>query len=310
MTEVTFMKIAAILTVHNRKQKTLTCLRHLFDATNHYNNKEKGKIKLSVYLTDDGCTDGTAEAIMKSFPSQHIRILKGTGSLFWAGGMRLAWKTAMEESEEWDYYLLLNDDTNMMDAVFDELFEANSYVLKQTGRQGIISGITCQPGNKSQITYGGFNFVNKTKGRQVLVLPNEVPQRIDLTHANILLVHHSIVKEIGIFYRGYTHGCADIDYSMMAKRHGIPTYSTANVCGECVYDHISQKEEAEHLTTMTLTERKKYVNSPTHCDSDYLLFVHRNLPLRYPLAWLLRTIRVYVPYLYLHITNFRGVYKS
>ena len=223
---------------------------------------------------------------------------------------RSAIKAPKWRIKEWDYYLLLNDDTNMMDSVFDELFEANSYVLKQTGRQGIISGITCQPGNKSQITYGGLNFVNKTKGRQVLVLPNEVPQRIDLTHANILLVHHSIVKEIGIFYRGYTHGCADIDYSMMAKRHGIPTYSTANVCGECVYDHISQKEEAEHLTTMTLTERKKYVNSPTHCDSDYLQFVYRNLPLRYPLAWLLRTIRVYVPYLYLHITNFRGVYKS
>lgn len=74
--------IAALLTVYNRKEKTLACLRELF-AQNIPDN-----YILNVYLTDDGCTDGTPEAIAIEFPSVHI--IKGDGSLFWNRGMYAA----------------------------------------------------------------------------------------------------------------------------------------------------------------------------------------------------------------------------
>ena len=302
--------IAAILTVHNRKEKTLECLKHLFEAQENYNLSAEKGVSLSVFITDDGCTDGTADAVMNTFRNRDIRILQGTGNMFWAGGMRFAWQAAIDSGTTWDYYLLLNDDTNMYKNVFGELFEVDEAGYKQTGKHGLASGITCQPDRTDEITYGGFLFTGRFKGRHVLAQPTGMPQVVDMTHANILLVHRETVAACGIFHKGFVHGAADEDYSMMARRRGFPVMVTSNVCGECPYDHDSNKGEIEQLMAMKLADRKKYVNSPTHSDSDYLLFVRRNLPLRYPIACLLRTLRLYVPKLYYHITHLRGIYKQ
>lgn len=321
-------RIAVILTVFNRREKTVSCLKHLIEAA------EAAAVDFSVFLSDDGCTDGTAEAVQAIFGNMEsidgnlessfcgdlqsvegdlqsplLHIVQGDGTLYWAGGMRKAWQAAIDSGTPWDYYLLINDDTYLYNNVFPQLFEAIEYGYSQTGRYGMASGITCQPGRPEEITYGGLNFVNKTKGRQELVKPSGTPQRIDMTHANILLVHHTVVEEIGIFHKGFRHSCADNDYSMTAARHGLPVYSTSKVCGECERDHSSLKEQTQQLMRMSLAERKKYVNAPLHCDSDYLLLVRRNMPLRYPMARLIRAIRLYLPKVYYHITNFRGVYK-
>lgn len=303
------IKIATILTVHNRKQKTLSCLQHLFEASEAYNQLATNPIVLTVFLTDDGCTDGTAESVMTTFTDKNIHIIKGDGNLFWAGGMRLAWQTAIDEETRWDFYLLLNDDTNVYDNVFDELFKAEEYCLQQTKKHGLISGITCHPNNKSITTYGGKNLVNKTSKREELLHATGVPQRIDLINANILLLNQQIVDTIGILYDGYKHAYADHDYSLTARRHGIFSYTTSHICGECVYDHDSRKSEIEKLCSMTFAERKKYVNFPTHCDHDYLLFIRRHYTFQFPIALLFHRIRLYWPGLYYHINKFRGVFK-
>ena len=54
------IKIATIITCFNRKDKTTSCLAHLFEATNNYNIQHSQlPIELAIFLTDDGCTDGT-----------------------------------------------------------------------------------------------------------------------------------------------------------------------------------------------------------------------------------------------------------
>ena len=55
------MKIAVLLTCHNRREKTLSCLKNLLEQ-----NLED--IDLSVYLVDDGSSDGTSDAIKEHFP--------------------------------------------------------------------------------------------------------------------------------------------------------------------------------------------------------------------------------------------------
>lgn len=306
------IKIAAILTVFNRRQKTLSCLQHLFAAVQAYNSSDdrKGSMAVVVYLTDDGSSDGTADAIGKTFPTQDIHILHGTGNLFWAGGMRLAWQEAIDSGIAWDYYLLLNNDTYVYDNLFMELFAADEYGMQQKCRHGISSGIVCEIKDKGHIIYGGFNFANRTKGRHEVVKPTGRPQQVDLVSGNILLVHKTVVDTIGIFYNGFHHDLADHDYNMTALRHDIPVAVTPDVCGECEFDHDTDSQDAKRLVSMTLSERKKYLNTPTRSDHDYLLLIRRQLPMRYPMTLLLRNVRLYWPSLYYHITRLRGVYKD
>ena len=55
-------RIAVLMTVHNRREKTLLCLERLFA------NRMPEGYSMAVYLTDDGCTDGTAEAVSAQYP--------------------------------------------------------------------------------------------------------------------------------------------------------------------------------------------------------------------------------------------------
>ncbi|WP_099240160.1 glycosyltransferase family 2 protein [Synechococcus sp. BDU 130192] len=87
-----------IIPVHNRKEITLTCLKHL---------QENGDLdRYSVVVVDDGSTDGTAEAIQAQFPI--VTILYGDGNLWWTGAIKMGMKYALTQKA--DYIIWLNDD--------------------------------------------------------------------------------------------------------------------------------------------------------------------------------------------------------
>lgn len=302
------MKIAVLYTCFNRKEKTLSSLAGLYEAVRIYNQQSRGvHILPTVFLTDDGCTDGTAEAIRESFLDRDIHILQGDGSLFWAGGMRFAWKEALKSHAEWDYYLLMNDDTDLFPTCFIELFMAQGYSKSKYGMEGVISGITCAKDNPVKITYGGDIIPNKINGRHVRLGRSSCPQMVDLTNANILLVPRFVVDKIGIFHVGFKHGRADNDYSMTARRNSIPVLITAGACGACDNDHEDYSEFSKKVIGMTQSERTAFFNHPIRCNSDYLLFIKRNMPARYPISWCFRMMLTYWPKLYFRINGVRGI---
>ena len=274
------MEIAAIFTCYNRKQKTISCLQSLFDASDLYNadKDDNDKVSISVYMTDDACTDGTADAVREKFAERPITIVLGNGSCYWAGGMRLAWRDAINSGNRYAFYLLLNDDTELMDNVFSELFFCHQYALQHYGKPGIYSGIVCQPGHPEIVTYSGDVFTSNSKSKFRRLGPSDNPQMVDQTNANILMVSA-----------------------------GFPALITRSVCGACEYDHLSQKHVLEKLMNMTLAERKQYVYAPTHSDKDYLLFVRRNIPQKYMVSWCLRKLRLYCPGVYYRICKYRGL---
>ena len=103
-----YMKIAILMTCHNRKEKTVECISALCDALAGYNKGGgNGDIDAKLFLTDDGCTDGTAEAVGQQCFMRNLQssIVKGNGNLYWAGGMRLAWMKALKDQQSWNYYL-------------------------------------------------------------------------------------------------------------------------------------------------------------------------------------------------------------
>lgn len=304
--------IATILTCYNRREKTVHCLQNLFRAASHYNaaSTPEEQLEIVVFLTDDGCTDGTADAVRQVCVGHELHIVQGDGQCFWAGGMRLAWSEAMKQQEKWQYFLLLNDDTFVNDDCFKYLFEAHAYSLATYGKSGIYSGITCDTQDESIISYGGYVWTNYLLGKHRILKPTGTPQRCDKANSNIMLVHESVVKAQGIFYDGYTHNAADYDYSIQAVKHDFPVLVTSSVCGICEYDHYSEEDKKSKLLGMTFKERKAYFNHPLHSMHDTLVYTRRNLPVRYVMCWLGRCMNLYCPGVYYFLSGIRNGGKS
>ena len=205
-------KIAVLLTVHNRKEKTLRCLHDLFaqEPVDGY--------ATDVWLTDDGCTDGTAEAIAKHYPEVHI--VQGDGNLYWNRGMYTAWQAAATYCD-YDFYLWLNDDTFTYPYMLQVLCQA----VEETHNTAIIVGAT-QHSSHSTITYGGWK--NKT-----IPAPNGMLTEVDFFNGNIVLIPQSVYRRLGNLDFYFTHSKGDFDYGMRAKKLGIKMYQAGQALGEC-----------------------------------------------------------------------------
>ena len=286
-------KIAVIITYHNRKSKTLQCLKQLFDVVETYTTN----IDLKVFLTDDGSTDGTLDAILSEFSTNNIQITQGSGSLFWAGGMRKSWSEAIKNN--FDGYLLLNDDTLLLPNVFDDIFKTHSYCMKEFKSGGIYIGTTYDSNDKSLITYGGSKITNYWKQTRSRIIPNGLtPQQCDLGNANIMFVTNDAVQKIGILCKSFTHSLADYDYTLTAKKNNIPVLVTTNVCGICDNDHVFNYSLFENKT---LKERINFAYFPLGFEfNNYLIYNARNFWYRVPFVFVIGWIRIFFPSLIKH----------
>jgi GT2 family glycosyltransferase len=303
------INIATIITCHNRKQMTMKALSCLYEAAETYRQESDSPLRLKLFLTDDGCSDGTAESIEQTFRNEDIVILKGNGQLYWAGGMRYAWKEALKEHSQWGYYLLLNDDTFLFKHALIELLETHHYSLKTYSKGGVYSGITCCT-NQQKITYGGGYYSHPLIGKFVLIHPDGHPQTCKITNANILLVPKTVVDEIGIFDSCYRHRCADWAYGLQANKAGLPVLVTASVCGICEDDHYSDEEEQEYVKKMSIRQRITYFSSPLRSTKDILAFMARFQKVKYPIVYVARFINIFFPTLYYRFNEMRPGFKK
>lgn len=286
------MNIAVLITVYNRKKETLICLHSLQDTLSSVPDA-KEEFRLKVFLTDDGCTDGTSQAIADAGFELEIIILQGSGSLFWNGGMINSWKAAINDSIDYDGYLWLNDDTVVLDAFWKDLRRVDAYSLEKYGKHGIYCGSTKDP-RTGKFTYGGFRFVNKFTLKDELVLPDgKNIQACEACHGNITYVSNEVVEHEGIFCEKYIHGGTDHDYSYLAHKHGFPVLVMPDYCGDCVNDHLA---EDGHAPASKLSKRN-FHNS--------LLFNWRCFPWRVPLVFMAGLPKLLFPKLfrkvYLHV---------
>ena len=173
--------IAVLLTVHNRREKTLRCLEFL-------KNTIIKDVRYSVFLVDDGSTDGTTEAIKRKYPS--VNVVKGNGRLFWNRGMRLAWKSSLKA--KCDFFLWLNDDTILMNDAFERLLRCSA----QCENKSIIVGSTFSSKENLTHSYGG-----RTKKRDhLLIKPNDKEVvECDVFNGNIVLIPYGVFEKVGLY---------------------------------------------------------------------------------------------------------------
>ena len=233
--------IAALITCFNRKEKTILCLTNLFKQP-LLNNFE-----LDVFLTDDGCTDGTAEAVGKTFPQVHI--IKGDGNLFWNRGMYIAWQAAIKE-KDYDFYLWLNDDTYLKPTAIKQLLLSSNECLNKS----VIIGSTSAIGNDKEITYGGRT---KAKG---LLTPNGHLQPCELINGNIVLIPRYVYQQVGTNDPYFLHAIGDNDYGYRVIEAGLKNMVAPEILGEC---DLHEQPDTWRDSSKPLRVRWKALRKPT-----------------------------------------------
>lgn len=295
----TKIEIAILLTCHDRRQLTEKCLKSVQKAQSNYNDKGNF-VNLTYFITDDGCSDGTADMINEVLSPKDVTIIKTDGNAFWAGGMRIAWSKAIQ-SFNYDFYLLLNDDTEVWDNLFEELFCCHNFAVSKYGKGGIYSGNTTWENDHSKISYGG-----KVKGKGLIkrlyrINPNGTPQKCDVVNANILMVSSNVVANIGIFPECYIHGAADNDYGMRANNAGLPVLITPSFCGSCDAFNNDYYTEMKKLSEMTIKQRINYFKFPVKSIHDGLAFSIRWKKIYVPLILGMYILQILSPKLYYKI---------
>lgn len=261
--------IAALLTCFNRREKTLECLRRLTTQ------KLPAGIRIEVFLVDDGSTDGTSNAVSCEYPAVHI--LRGDGSLYWCGGMRLAWREAAVMDP--DYYLLANDDT-----LLDGTSLASLLAIAQTPASRVIAVASIRDPDSGVPSYGGIRDVNG------LVPATGEAEHCDTFNGNAVLVPRQVYLEIGMLHPAYTHGMGDFDYGLTARRNGIDVIQTPLSVGTCARNPVEGTWRDKSLSRRA---RWRMLHSPKGLPfREWMIYNRRNSGWMWPLRTITPSIRV------------------
>jgi GT2 family glycosyltransferase len=191
-----------VVPVHNRREVTLRCLRHL--------QAQGDLVWAQAVVVDDGSTDGTSEAIRAEFPG--VILLRGHGDLWWAGATVLGMQEAAKRGA--DFIFWLNDDTFPEPGALAALRDASA------ASGGLAGGVCFLPGESSP-AYSG-----QLRGRWRLgppLSPADTTVPCDALNGNMVCISASVIGKIGYpDATGLPQVLADSDYTLRAKRAGVP----------------------------------------------------------------------------------------
>lgn len=239
--------VCIMITCHNRKNKTIQCIKQVEIGNND--------IDSNYVIVDDGSTDGTDVAI-KEYLGEKLTYVKGTGNLYYSGGMRLAIDTVRKKHMQADYYLLINDDVE---------FYAN-FITKmiEMCHGQIVVGAT-DDGNNN-MTYGGVVSCKKYRPSLKKVMSNnDQIVHCDTFNANCVLIPDYIFDRLDNIDMKYVHGFGDYDFGLEAKKNGEDIVVTHFFVGKCLKNSTAGSWMDASISIMDRIKNKERPNgSPTY----------------------------------------------
>jgi GT2 family glycosyltransferase len=204
-----------LITSHNRREKTLTCLTSLAAQSAGHD--------LRVVLVDAGSTDGTREQVAERFPE--VLVVEEDTDVFWGQGMRIAGARARQDA---DFHLWLNDDVVLADTALADL-------LAWGRPDGIVVGKL--EDDQGRPTYGGLLAQPR---RRLSLRPapvSDVPLPVDTLNGNVVLVGRAVRESVG-GVRGdlFPHAFGDIDYGYTARHAGFRVVQAPGIVGQCSHN--------------------------------------------------------------------------
>lgn len=232
-------RVLGLMTCYNRKEKTIRALNNLIQG-----NPE---IDFTFIVADDGSTDGTFEAL-KEMPE--VKVLRGNGSLFYSGGMRLAISKAKEAKEACDYCLLFNDDVDFVPSSIEALCQKDNSCIW-------VGPTSDERGN---LTYGGVVKTSQWRPKTEIVMSDSKEGRVcDTFNANCVLIPWKIFEKLDNIDTAYTHSMGDFDYGFSAGRKGYAIRVSDTFVGVCPDNPVSV---SWRNTELSMKERLRRKESP------------------------------------------------
>lgn len=215
--------VVAVLTCFNRKPLTLACLKALEVAA------RQAQVQLQAIVVDDASSDGTAAAIRAAHP--WVELVEGSGSLYWNRGMHQGFARALERHA--DFYLWLNDDTELLPSALQSLLRQSAQLHGEHGQSCIVVGATAERGG-ARVTYGGR--VARSRLRRFsydIVWSDSHPVPCEAIEGNCVLIAGEIAQRVGNLDPAFEHAMGDTDYGLRARRLGVRSFVAAGIVGHC-----------------------------------------------------------------------------
>jgi glycosyltransferase involved in cell wall biosynthesis len=196
--ELAASKIFIIIPVHNRKQITLRCLKHLSSCS--------ALNSFQVIVVDDGSSDGTADAIRLEYPS--VSILVGDGKLWWTGAVAKGMNYALEQGAS--HFIWLNDDCLPQEDTLRNLTEfVDSHPQSIIGLQGF------RDDENQTLSFGGKRLIHGYY--QLFPCPKGEILPCDMLSGNLVCIPKSVVDKIGLPTVVLPHYGGDTLYLIKAR---------------------------------------------------------------------------------------------
>jgi len=216
------VRIAVLMTCHNRRALTLACLEALRD--------EPLFVPGNLFLVDDGSSDGTGEAVAAAWPAANV--IQGDGTLFWNGGMRLAWDMALAAPTEFSHYFWLNDDVTLLPRALSAML-ADAQAVQPADGALVVAGGMADPDTGEQY-YGGQVALDPARPlRMTIVAATGAPVKVLTMSGNAVLVSAPAARRLGNLDPQFEHIFGDLDYGLRATAAGIPVYQAGAIAGLC-----------------------------------------------------------------------------
>ena len=209
------LRCAVIMACFNRREATLRSLASL------YAQEYVGEIR--VFLVDDASTDGTAEAVLESYPS--VNVIRTPGDYYWARSMATAEEAAIADDP--DVLIWLNDDVVLDPDALVRILEAQA-----RNPSALVGGAVRDPGT-NLLTYGGSLRKNRHPLMFSSVAPAPTDQAVDALNGNFILVPRPVRERIGRIDGQYSHAYADYDYCQRARARQVDVILAAGTYGTC-----------------------------------------------------------------------------
>ena len=219
--------VAIILVNYNGFNDTVACVESILKSEYQ---------EYRIVIVDNGAKD-KEKIIQNDFLNKHTDIVASEKNLGFSGGNNLGIQYAKKKYDP-DYYLLLNNDTVILNDTLSELVE-HCNIIENTG---LVTGKIFYYSQPEVIWYAGgvFNYKTGIADQPVLGVDESSENNgcIDVTFATgcVMLLPRNVIEKIGLLDEEYFLYAEDTDYCCRIMQAG---YKLVYVPSAIIYHKVS-----------------------------------------------------------------------